>query len=194
MVAFNQGRVEAQNEILKRFYKTIVQFAKGLIENQEESEEIADDIFINLFRKYSDFKTLLNIRAYLFVSTRNACLNRIQAKKTEIKRLGRKISLSDYKQAENIPELTSEQPPWVFREAELIERIRIIVRVLPPMCREIFIRHYFNGEGVNDIARDLGVSPATVSKQRKIGIAKVRASLGLIMLIIICFIIQFFVH
>jgi RNA polymerase sigma factor (sigma-70 family) len=96
--AFNQGNEEARREILRRFYKPIVHFAKSLINNQEESEEIASDYFLKLFRNYSNFKTLLNVRAYLYVSIRNACLNRLAAKKTEIKRLGKKISLSDYRQ------------------------------------------------------------------------------------------------
>jgi RNA polymerase sigma-70 factor (ECF subfamily) len=189
--AFKEGKDQALITILDLFHQPIVFFAQRLTDNQMESEEIASDIFMKLFKLHSNFETITNIKAFLYISTRNACLNWLKKNKKGKDRL---VSLSVNEEAYEVAEPIVGEPFWGTRDLELIAKIRVLTDILPAKCRDIFIRHYFKHEKVNDIARDLGVERGTVYTQLEIGRAKIRASLLITLLLIIGVFIHLFTN
>ena len=190
---FKNGENEAQRTILKQFYQPILYFAQRLTGNTQESEDITGNVFFTLFSKPANFNTITNIKAFLYLSTRNQCLNWIKKNKRAGGNFGMVVSLSENHEAYNVPESPSDQPFWASVDVEMIEKVYRLIEDLPGKCRDIFIRHYIYGDKVNDIARELGIKPGTVSTQLKIGIAKIQAGLLLTILFLII-IIHFFMN
>src|SRR5882762_3416517 len=61
--------------IFKRHYKPLCYFAWQLTGNKPEAEDIAGEVFIKLWRRHNDFNSLQNIKAFLYIATRNACFD-----------------------------------------------------------------------------------------------------------------------
>ena len=182
---FREGKDEALRKLLEMFHTGLLLFATKLI-NKQDGEEIVSDIFMKLFKLNTDFESLKNIKAFLYISTRNACFDRIR-KNTSQKNSGRVISLSENEEeAYNSHEQIPDDPEYYSLQTDLIIRIRERVETLPEECRKIFKMRYYEGMRPTDIARKLGISKATVSKQIGIAIIKLRAPLffyGLFLLI-----------
>jgi RNA polymerase sigma-70 factor (family 1) len=156
------------------FHTGLWNFAKNLIKNQEESEEIVSDTFIKLFNRNTSFDTLENIKAFLYISTRNACLNWIKANKTR-QNLGTVISISQSEYTFNTAELIPDNPDLYHLEMELIVKLKEAVEALPDKCRKIFKMHIYEGKRVTDIALELGIKKGTVSTQIEIAKMKLKA-------------------
>jgi RNA polymerase sigma-70 factor (family 1) len=188
--AFRQGKDEALRAIFRSYYQRLCFFANKIIENQEDSADIVSEIFIKLFQKHKDFETLLNVKAFLYVSTRNSCLDWLKSN-----RIRRTISLSDNEQVYNLPELTEDQPIWMPYKAELLNKIWLAVQTLPPQRRKVFRMRYYEHMRPIDIATELNISKATVSEHLTKSIEHIRSQLFLISIVIlitsiICFLIK----
>lgn len=167
--AFRQGKEEALRIIFRSHYQHLCYFASRIIGNQEDSADIVSEIFIKLFQKHNDFETLLKIKAFLYVSTRNRCLDWLQ-----LNRVRKTFSLSENEHVYDLQDPTDDQPIWMPYKAELLDKIWQSVQTLPPQCRKIFIMHYYQQMKVNEIAKELNIPPSAVSNQLKIGINKIR--------------------
>jgi RNA polymerase sigma-70 factor (family 1) len=182
---FKDGKNEALKKLLDMFHDHLWLFASKLINNKEESEEIVSDTFIKLFKKNTSFDTLQNIKAFLYIATKNACMDRIRYNKVRQKGM-RVISISENDHTYNTLELITDNPNLYSLEAELVSRIQELIETLPDQCRKIFKMRYFENMRVKDIAAELGIEDGTVTKQLGIAKTKIRALIliyGLFLLI-----------
>src|SRR5947207_569153 len=72
---FRRGNSLAYTTIYNLCAPSIYYFAKRFVNEREVAEDITADTFIKLYRLHENFDTLLNIRAFLHITARNACLN-----------------------------------------------------------------------------------------------------------------------
>jgi len=73
---------------------------------------------------------------------------------------------------------TSVQPEAALEQREMLGTLRTAVAGLPETHAEVIERYYFNGEMLQDIAKDLGVTQARVSQIRSEGLTSLRAWFG----------------
>jgi RNA polymerase sigma factor for flagellar operon FliA len=73
---------------------------------------------------------------------------------------------------------TSVQPEAALEQREMLGTLRTAVTGLPATHAEVIERYYFNGEMLQDIAKDLGVTQARVSQIRSEGLTSLRAWFG----------------
>src|ERR1700689_4267164 len=73
--------IQANNDenAFKEFYKENVfklfQFAFAFVRDKELSEEIVNDVFLNLWKNRSKISEIKNINVYLYVSVKNTAFN-----------------------------------------------------------------------------------------------------------------------
>jgi RNA polymerase sigma-70 factor (ECF subfamily) len=72
-----QGNQLAISAIFHRFYAQLCLFADSFVKDQLVAEDIVSDVFIKLWNKANDFSSLTAIKAFLYISTKNASLNYI---------------------------------------------------------------------------------------------------------------------
>src|SRR5688500_19829073 len=90
---FKRGNTQAFKAVYDLYFPSLCFFAKRLVDNDGEGEDIAADSFVKLLNRYDSFDTLPNIKAFLYITTRNACLNylrysqRQHSSKRELNRL-----------------------------------------------------------------------------------------------------------
>src|SRR5690349_13919793 len=62
-------------KVFHLFNPALCFFARRLVNDGAIAQDIVTDVFIKLWQKQSDFKTVYSVKAFLYISTRNACLN-----------------------------------------------------------------------------------------------------------------------
>src|SRR5882724_5146292 len=83
--ALRNGDPQAFDAFFRLHYRHLCYFAAQLTGHESESEDIVKDVFVKLWRKHEGFANPQSIKAFLYISTRNACINflrRLKVKNT----------------------------------------------------------------------------------------------------------------
>jgi RNA polymerase sigma-70 factor (ECF subfamily) len=119
---------------------------------------VVSDVFLHLWETRDELGKVDNLKAYLYIATRNKTLNYLKSKA---------ISAS-----EELTEkaLASQEPTAeIFFEAllhtETIRALREAVDALPAECKKV-TELVLKGHSTNEIAEMLNISPSAVSHQK----------------------------
>lgn len=129
----------------------------------EDAEELASDAFVALWRNAGSLRDDSSLRSWLAVVVRNAAL----------KRLGR--TRLEEPLEENLLLPWEEDGPEKLAERRLL--CRQALDSLDPESRDIFLRHYFWYQGVEEIARETGKSVPAVKARLRRGRERLREKL-----------------
>ena len=164
VIRFTNGEVAAYNEIFKQFHHRIYVFCKYLVPD-EDAKDITADIFTRLWKLRKDLDSIHNIRAFLFISARNASFNRIRDLKA---RTEREKEIAGFMAKEEKLIILSET------ESDIITRIKEEVDKLPENCRQVFTLAYFEGYKITEIAEKLSLSEKTVSNLKSLALKAIK--------------------
>jgi RNA polymerase sigma-70 factor (family 1) len=154
MAAFQNGDKEAFNHIFNMFYKRICFFAAGIV-NEDEAEDIVQDTFVKLWERRKSFNNLNAIKAFLYLTTKNNCINTYKHQKV--------IDKFESLHAEEIDELNII---YHLIEAEVLEEVQQAVQQLPQSYRKVIYLSYFQELSNQETADYLNVSINTVKTQK----------------------------
>ncbi|MCO5235231.1 MAG: sigma-70 family RNA polymerase sigma factor, partial [Chitinophagaceae bacterium] len=79
--SLNNGRQQALDELFAQYYRALVYFAMRIIKNQEEAEDIVIESFSRLWDNRERMESVQNIKGFLYLTTRNACVDYLRAQK-----------------------------------------------------------------------------------------------------------------
>jgi RNA polymerase sigma factor (sigma-70 family) len=133
----------------------------------------ADDLIQEAYARLwsSELPTVENARAYFFAVVRNLVLEHARrARIVPMERLGEWESLR----------IISEEPGpdrQVGARQEL-DRLRGLLRDLPPQCRRTFELRKFDGLSIRETATQMGITESTVEKHLSKALAMILASVG----------------
>ena len=122
----------------------------------QDAEEIVADVFMTLW-KYSDHPRDDRIKAYLGSIARSRAIDRLRSHKIEL--------TLEY----DALELPADGPEDAILSQETQTRLRQALEDMPPVYREIFIRHYYYCQPSAAIAKDMGLKPELVRQRLKRG-------------------------
>jgi RNA polymerase sigma factor (sigma-70 family) len=117
---------ESIAELYEQHAKDLVVYARSIVNNLDDAQELVHDLFCSLYDKVSDKKiTTKSIRSFLFVSVKNKALNLLKKNKKE-------SELSDYQA------FTTGMTDSVDDSIALNEVYSFISSSFTPAKREIF--------------------------------------------------------
>ena len=150
---FNEGDARAMQAIYDMYFTHLFYFAYRITQNRAEAEDIAVVTLEILLRRNTDFLTMPNIKAFLFITVRNKCLKYIDAEKRHRRSETELSTLQDEKDDYVLAQMVrSEFLMEVYREIES----------LPPVRKKVFKLFYIDGLDSQEIARLLRMTPAAV--------------------------------
>lgn len=164
--AFRQGDAPAFDAFFKAHYRPLVYFADQLLGNAAEAEDIVKDSYVKLWHRHADFDHPKSIKAFLYTTTRNACLNHLRHQKVK-----------DHYQQEMIyldPHQGEEKVLQQLIHAELLASIHQEIARLPEKRRQVFSMIYFDGLRNDEIAAQMGISVFTVKEHKAKALAQLR--------------------
>ncbi|HEY8894100.1 MAG TPA: RNA polymerase sigma-70 factor [Niastella sp.] len=157
VVSLQKGGPDALQLLLKQFYSPLCLFAERLLKDKAASEDIVGESFIKLWHKRADFESLQNIKAFMYITVRNACLNYLKQAKRE--------SLNQ----KQLAYITGEKEEFVLNEmirAEVLKEIMHEIDKLPEQCGKVLRLGYLEGLRNQEIADLLHISVHTVKNQK----------------------------
>ncbi len=166
---FQQGDAMAFNTIYNRFYTSLRYFSQRLTCQKRESEDIAVETFVKLYRLCGNFENVANIRAFLYVTARNACYDYLSY--THRRPAYEKEASGDFAEQEVYP--VREEPDTTLALKAVFEA----VESLPEECGKVFKLAYVQGLKTTDIARLLAIPEQTVRSHRRRSIKLLRIAL-----------------
>ena len=184
MHRFKTGDESALKDVFDRYGGSLSFFAKSIIDNKEEAEDIVAESFIKLWRQRETFVEQSNIKAYLYVITRNACLNHLK----HIKRKN-----SSHKELMYLENEGHEEVMNRVIHAELMKIVQDEIEKLPELAKKIFKLTFVEGLKPDEIALQLSMPTQNVRNNKSRALEILRLSLArrdymisLVLLEIIC--------
>ncbi|GHT67308.1 DNA-directed RNA polymerase sigma-70 factor [Bacteroidia bacterium] len=144
-------------------------FLLGIVKSEDKTDDLVQDIFLNIWQNRESLPEIDNLDAYLFTMAKNLAFDNLRrfAKETFI--------LDELLQGCNDTEYVS--PEGLFIEKELEEKIREAVNQLPPQQQKIYKLREHEGLRHEEIAQKLNLSVSTSKNTTKQAIANLRKSL-----------------
>jgi RNA polymerase sigma-70 factor (family 1) len=168
LLAFRQGDRAAFNSIYLQFRKPIITFCKAMVPI-EDAEEITADIFVRLWKSRQQWDNIKNVKAFLYVSARNACFNFLKSEKAKSRK------------QEVVTEVLEREQEFILQaeiESDLITLIKSEMEKLPDTCRSVFKMSYFDLYGNAEIAAQLNIESQTVRNLKTIALKVIKKSLA----------------
>lgn len=180
LVSFRNGEEKGFNFFFRQYRAALCYFSFQIINNKDEAEELANDVFMKLWDRHASFETEAAIRSFLYTSVRNSSLNRVRDQKRK------DTILKDYGYINKKPEID-----WLEKmiESEVYKEIFEAINSLPPKCKQIFKMLMFEHKDQQQIAEELNLSASTIQNQkaRAIMLLKQRIVFPILMLFIVLF-------
>lgn len=138
-----------------RYYELLACSGFKRLQNESVIEELVQDVFINLWDKAAELDHDGNIRSYLFATLRNKVLHELRASMVIAKHA--RIICQQQNQF-------SADSDSLLHSRHLEERFELVVKELPPQCREAFTLSRFEDLSYKSIAERMNISVNTVEK------------------------------
>jgi len=169
-----KGDRAAFNELYLLHYSSLRNYGRSFL-SATETEDIIQDVFLNVWLHKENIDETLSLKAYLFRSVYNSALNVLKKKQPDQK-------LSDYQQEiENIRcqyyDPDSNDVIQYLYNNDIKTRIDAAIESLPPKCKEVFILSYLEDMPSKDISKKLAVSLSTVQNHTYNALKQLREKL-----------------
>jgi RNA polymerase sigma-70 factor (ECF subfamily) len=162
MMRFKQGDLDAYEELVRRLHRGVIRLAFQYLRSSSESEDIAQEVFIKLYKARARWEPRASISTWVFRITVNACLNVVRSRKS-----ARTVSLDTPTEDgdrfdEAIPEPGTVTPGELLQDDETAHAVRRAIDQLPDTQRTAILLNRFEGLSYAEVAEVLGVSEAAV--------------------------------
>jgi len=149
-----KGDKLAFSEIVNRYRKMVARTVKGMLGDSVYSEDIGQEVFVNLYNSLPEFRGDAKLSTYIQRIAVNLTLN-------EIKRRKRFFSMFSHKGGDEMSEIEIADPEnEEKREAK--EVVNKVLMSLDPKFRIIVVMRLLQGYSTKETAETLGLPLGTV--------------------------------
>jgi RNA polymerase sigma-70 factor (ECF subfamily) len=150
-------------------YPALQRYAYTILSDIELAEEMVHQVFLKILERKDPLDVQTSLKAYLFRSVNNECLNYIKHQK---------VKQTYHSYATNEMGNTTETPSSKLNYKELEFQIIKSINDLPEQCRTIFQLSRFEELKYGQIADQLGISVKTVEAQMSKALKRLRVELA----------------
>jgi RNA polymerase sigma-70 factor (ECF subfamily) len=139
------------------YYETLAYFAFSIVKQKETAEDLTEEAFVKLLECRENFEAPENLKRYLFIVLRNACINWLRKQK----------HVRQYQQSTDLA--STVETPTIIQSiiaAETLFAVYQALENLPPKCARIFRMFYLEQKSLQEIADELNLSVSTVKNQK----------------------------
>ena len=152
MKQIRKGNVHALGILFDRYYEPLCNFAFLFLKEAGTTEELVSDVFIRVWQNRDRAGLIINVKAYLYRSVKNAVISFIRKNRLEIDELNKNES---YTKLDVTPETL------LIRE-ELKDYIGKMIEAMPSQAGLVFRMHKIDGLSYKEIALTLNLSVKTI--------------------------------
>lgn len=160
-----QDNEYAFKQLYQNYYSRVVAFIAGIIKKQETAQDLAQDVFVNIWLNRKTLDVSRNLQNYLFVASRHAAINYLK----------KELSVTS-EPLENMhtdigSDITVEDMLFA-KEIRLL--IEMVVSEMPAQRQRIYRMSREQGVSNEEIASKLGISKRSVENQISLALKEIR--------------------
>jgi RNA polymerase sigma-70 factor (ECF subfamily) len=177
VAAFVGGDRAAFERLVQRHSHGVYNFIYRMVGNRADAEDIAQDVFVQVFRSLPKTRTDLPFRPWLYVVARNKCLDFLKRKRPLLfaDTAGPDDEGDDL--AARVPD-TEPLPDELVERADLQRVLQEAIEALPPKYRQVVALRYGAELGFAEIGETLALPENTVKTHFHRAKALLRARLS----------------
>ena len=145
---------EAFRYLYEYYFSRMVLFAESYLYDEEEARDLVQDLFFHLWKHAGALQVATSVKAYLFTSVRNRCLNVIRDRKIRDEHNNKLFEAQLFSGTED-----------VIIDEDVHRRLQEALNSLPDKCREIILLKVVEGKKNKEIAEQLNIAETTVKTQ-----------------------------
>lgn len=172
--AIRTGDIAAFEQVYRSQYEGLVYFGRALLHSDDAARDVVAEVFLNVWRRRTEWRPSSGVRAYLYGAVRNGAMNVRRGQKRDQLR-------AQTAAAEQLTSDARATSSVTGRDGEHDDRYEVVWRVvdtLPERSRLIIQLRWRDGLDFGEIAEVLGISRASAHVLHARAIAMLRKQLG----------------
>ncbi len=169
--SIQRGDRLAFNQLVLKYRNRVMGVATRMLGDRGEAEDLAQDVFVKVYRALPDFQGASLFSTWLYRITANSCLNQRRRRRPE-------TQISD---GADDPELTlsdpSSDPHYLLEQKELKIVLEKTIQSLPEEQRIVLILRDIEGLSYEAVAASLGLELGTVRSRLHRARLQIQASI-----------------
>lgn len=157
------------DKIFIQFYASLCLFAKSIIHDDDQAEDIVQDVMFKFWNKKADFLSLESIKSFLYISVKNSCFNILDKEKVKAKH-------ENFIRHSNL--FDEDNALKHIIKSETIRQIAEVLETLPPQCKKIIKMSFQDELKPKEIALELGITISSVNNQKMRGLSLLKERLS----------------
>jgi RNA polymerase sigma-70 factor (ECF subfamily) len=163
MLAVQQGDQAAYHRLFEKHVAGVIGFAMQFVGNRARAEELAQDVFLQIYRTRSRYAPRARFKTWLYRMVTNACLSELRRPEHRVRLepldpLSRE-HMDDPSASVEAPSRSSEE---MVLDHETLDRLRAAVAELPAQQRAALLLARVNGLSYDEVAASLSCSVSAV--------------------------------
>ncbi len=164
MLRVRAGDAEAFRQLFEKHSGSIVNFAYHFVGNRQRAEEIAQDVFLQIFRAAGRYEPTAKFTTWLYRIAKNACLNEVRRPEHRHPRRSIEHQPDDERKRSEIafPDPTAVPGDSALAGRQLAAKINAVLENLPPNQRAALLMSRVDGMSYLDVAEALETTESAV--------------------------------
>jgi RNA polymerase sigma-70 factor (ECF subfamily) len=163
MLALQRGDENAFDHLFEKHAASVVRFARQFVKSQARAEELAQDVFLQVYRNRASYRATARFNTWLYRIATNACLSEVRRPEHRL-RVQPQIE-NDQRGAPAEPRLLDKPQPSTedaLLSREAVDTIQHALAQLPPQQRASLLLARVEGMSYEEVAETLSVSVSAV--------------------------------
>lgn len=156
--------------IVHAYEYKVIRFISLFVQNNQECEELASDVFISLWTNRYKLADIEDLDSYIFIIAKNKALNHLRRDKTKLIDLD-SFQIDAFHNTETTPES-------IYITQETVEALNSAINELPQKTKIAFHLVREDKMKYKEAAEIMGVSIKTIEKQVASAVAKLKEKLS----------------
>jgi RNA polymerase sigma-70 factor (ECF subfamily) len=153
------GDIDAFTAIVEAYYRRCLRFARAMLRNADDAEDMVQETFVRLYRALPRYEERQRFESWLFQILGNCCRTANTVHRRESTRVA--------EEEDAVERLVSPDDPGRAFDDEWSDAVRRALAEVPDYNREIFLLHYIEGFGYEEIERMTGVRQSALKMRVK---------------------------
>jgi RNA polymerase sigma-70 factor (ECF subfamily) len=151
-----QGDEAAFRALVERYQDLVYNTALGVVQNESDAEDVAQEVFIQVYRSIGSFKSEAKLSTWIYRITTTRALDLLRARKSK-KRFGLLKRLWETPEESPVENIQDFNHPGVLLERkEQAAQLMAAIAQLPENQKVAFVLHKLEGLSYLEIAEVMG--------------------------------------
>ena len=154
------GDQSAWDLIVRQHWRKVFNVAYKFVGRHDEAEDLAQDIFLKVFRSLDTFDRRANFQTWLISVSRNLCIDHYRSVRKERETINRDVNASELS-----PASPDEGPVAAMEQQDRVVLLRQALAALPESLRTAVLMRDIQERSYQEIAETLRLPEGTVKSR-----------------------------